>query len=155
MPRDVGHVRTNTASRSLVPPIHVHINNVPLLPKADTFQATVPRPSTRNLKRSHSALSAEESFDSDDDEEALLLSDVITKLHYKFPRLNLPQYMTLFEQEGIFYAETVTTFTKDFYMDLGFTEGAVRQFLSGVKRSLELEKREKKRVRRQISVELL
>ena len=131
----------------------------------------MPGPSTENSrKHSHATHMAEESSGSDseensgsdgdessdsDGEEAMLLSDVIERLHRKFPQLDFLQYMPIFEQEGIIYAETVSKFSKDFYMDLGFTEGAVRQFLSGVKRSLELEKREKKRVRRQISVELL
>lgn len=108
------------------------------------------------MKRSHSAVATEES-DSDGDEEALTLADAINRLHRKFPRLDLPQYIPLFEQEGIIYAETVAEFSKDFYLGLGMTEGAVGRFLSGVKRILELEKREKKRARaynKEMSVEI-
>lgn len=113
------------------------------------------------MKRTHSVVSTEESSDSDSDsdsdEEALRLSDVIHRLHRKFPLLNFPQYMPLFKQEGIVYAETVANFSEDFYTDLGLTEGAVGQFLSSVKRILGSEKRERKRVRaysRQYSVEI-
>ncbi|KJA12722.1 hypothetical protein HYPSUDRAFT_152273, partial [Hypholoma sublateritium FD-334 SS-4] len=153
-----GHVRANTISKPSIPPIHVNINNAPLLPKANINQ-TAPGPSARNLKRTHSVVSTEESSDSDgdSDEEALRLSDVIHRLHRKFPLLNFPQYMPLLKQEGIIYAETVANFSEDFYTDLGLTEGAVGQFLSSVKRILGSEKREKKRVRaysRQYSVEI-
>lgn len=152
-----GRVGLNMDSRSLNPPIHVHINNVPLLPTASTNQTAVPGPSTQNSKRSRSAISSEESSDSDADEEALLLSDVINRLHQKFPRLNLPQYVPLFEQEDIIYAETVSKFTKDFYIDLGLTEGAVSHLLSGIKRILISEKKDRKRARaydRQYSEEI-
>lgn len=87
----------------------------------------------------------------------MLLCDVIDRLHRKFPRLDLPRYVPLFEQEGIVYAETVAEFSKDFYIHLGMTEGAAGRFLSGVKRILELEKRAKKRARaynKESSVEL-
>ncbi len=85
------------------------------------------------------------------------LSNVIDRLHRKFPQLNLPQYVPLFEKEGIVYAETVAEFSKDFYIRLGMTEGAAGRFLSGVKRILELERRGKKRARaynKENSVEL-
>ena len=106
---------------------------------------TTARSSTQNLKRSHSVTSNEEHSGSDSDEEALLLSDAIDVLHSKFPQLNLPQYIPIFEQEDIVYAETFANFTKDFYVDLGVTEGAASQLLSSVKRILILEKRGKKR----------
>lgn len=152
-----GRVRINMASQLLDRPSHVRSNNVPSLSVANTNQNAVPAPSTQNLKRSHSSVSSEESSDSDDDEEALLLSDVITRLHHKFPQLNLPQYMPLFERDNIVYAETVANFTKDFYIELGLTEGAVSQLLSSIKRILISEKRDRKRVRayeREYSVEI-
>ena len=118
----------------------------------------MPVPSTRNSrKRSHSSVSDEESSDSGDDNEAMLLSYAMDRLDRKFPQLDLPQYMPIFEQEDIIYAETVPEFNKDFYTDLGLTEGAVGQLLSGVKKLLKAEKREKKRVRaynRQMSLEI-
>ena len=152
-----GRVRINMASQLLDRPSHVRSNNVPSLSVANTNQNAVPAPSTQNLKRSHSSVSSEESSDSDDDEEALLLSDVITRLHHKFPQLNLPQYMPLFERDNIVYAKTVANFTKDFYIELGLTEGAVSQLLSSIKRILISEKRDRKRVRayeREYSVEI-
>ncbi|KJA28245.1 hypothetical protein HYPSUDRAFT_130137 [Hypholoma sublateritium FD-334 SS-4] len=144
----------SSALKPSIPPIHVHINNAPL---AKPHVNPAVGPSTRGLKRSHSADFSEESTDSDGDEEALSLSDVIDRLHRKFPRLNLPQYVPLFEQEGIVYAETVAEFSKDFYIHLGMTEGAVNRLLPGVKRILELEKRARKRARaydKENSVEL-
>lgn len=152
-----GRVCTNMVSRSLVPPTNVHSNSNCLLSTANTDQtAAVPGPSTQNLKRSHSSISTEENSDSDGDEEALLLSDVIDRLHRKFPRLNLPQYMPLFEQQDIVYAETVANFTKDFYIDLGLTEGAVSQLLSSIKKILIFEKGRKRvcAYNREYSVEI-
>ncbi|KJA21501.1 hypothetical protein HYPSUDRAFT_1088101 [Hypholoma sublateritium FD-334 SS-4] len=147
-------VDKSSASQPSIPPIHVHINNSPLAkPNIDPTAG----PSTRGSKRSRSADSGEESTDSDNDEEALSLSNVIDRLHRKFPQLNLPQYVPLFEKEGIVYAETVAEFSKDFYIRLGMTEGAAGRFLSGVKRILELERRGKKRARaynKENSVEL-
>lgn len=140
-----------------MPPIHVYINNTPLPGKANRSISQTAGCSTRNLKRGHSAVSTEESSGSDSDEEALLLSDVINRLHRKFPLLNLPQYIPLLKQVGIVYAGTVAEFGRDFYIDLGMTEGAVGRFLSGVKRILELKKREQKRAHiysRESSVEL-
>lgn len=158
VPRMAGHVCTTAASQPLAPPIHIHLNNLPLPPKADIDQTAVLGPSTQNLKRSHSVASSEEHSGSDsDDEEALPLSDVIDRLHSKFPQLNLPQYIPLFQQEDIVYAETFTNFTKEFYVDLGLTEGAVSQLLSSIKRILISEKRGKKRVcrySRESSVEI-
>ena len=153
-----GYVRANTASQSLAPPIHVHINNHPSVAKANINLTEMAGPSTRNSrKRSHSTVSTEESSDSDDDDEAMLLSYAMDKLHRKFPQLDLPQYMPIFEKEDIIYAESVPEFDKDFYTDLGLTEGAVGRLLSGVKKLLKAEKREKKRVRaynRQMSLEI-
>ncbi|KJA23054.1 hypothetical protein HYPSUDRAFT_201616 [Hypholoma sublateritium FD-334 SS-4] len=151
-----GRVRKNIPS---IPPIHLHINNVPISGKANRNSdiSQTAGPSTRNLKRSLSAVLTEESSGSDSDEEALLLSDVINRLHRKFPLLDLPQYIPLLKQAGIVYADTVTEFDRDFYIDLGMTEGGVGRFLSGVKRILEFKKREQKRARiynKENSVEL-
>ncbi|KJA14422.1 hypothetical protein HYPSUDRAFT_208729 [Hypholoma sublateritium FD-334 SS-4] len=142
--KKTSRVHKSSASQPLIPPIHVHINNVPLTKSNINPTAG---PATRGLKRSRSPDSAEESTDSDNNKEALSLSDVIDRLHRKFPQLNLPQYVPLFEQEGIVYAETVAEFGKDFYIHLGMTEGAAGRLLSGVKRILELDKRAKKRAR--------
>jgi hypothetical protein len=43
----------------------------------------------------------------DSDDEALTLSEVLQGLHHKYPLLDLPQYMPLFEKEKILYAESV------------------------------------------------
>ena len=99
------------------------------------------------MKRGPSPFSNVESTDSDSDEEALPLSEVIDQLHRKFPRLNLPQYMPLLEKAGIFYAETVANFDKEFYVTLGMSEGATGPFIAGVKKTLGHSKRAKKRAR--------
>ena len=143
-----GRVCINMPSRSLVPPNNVHNNSNRLLSTANIDQITAtPGPSTQNLKRSHSSISTEEDSDSDSDEEALLLSDVIDKLHRKFPQLNLPQYMPLFEQQDIIYAETVANFTRNFYINLGLTAGAISQLLSSIKKVSTFEKKDRKQVR--------
>ncbi len=130
----------------MIPPVHVHINNVP---KANINKTIPPGPLAQNLKRNHSIISTDDSSDSDseEEEEALPISDVIHRLHRKFPLLNFPQCMPLLKKEGIVYAETAISFHEDFYLDLGLTEGAVSQLLLGVKSMLRSEKREKKRVR--------
>ncbi len=152
-----GFVCTNVASRSFAPPNNVHNNSNRLSSTADTDRtASVPGPSTQNLKRSHCSVSTEEDSDSDSDEEALLLADVINKLHRKFPQLNLPQYMPLFEEQDIIYVETISHFTKDYYIDLGLTEGAISQLLSSIKKTSIFEK-DRKRVRaynREYSIEI-
>ncbi|KAF8805111.1 hypothetical protein BYT27DRAFT_7105037 [Phlegmacium glaucopus] len=137
-------VRKNTASKSSLPPIHVHINNAPL---SDAKVNQAAGSSARGLKRGRSTISTVDSTDSDSDEEALPLSDVLDQLHHKFPQLNLPQYMPVLKQQGIVYAETVSDFDRDFYTGLGIAEGAVGRFMSGVKKILRCEKREKKHMR--------
>lgn len=128
-------------SKSPLPPIHIHINNTPV---SDADINCTTGPSTQGLKHSHSTISNAESTDSDSDEEALPLSEVLGQLHRKFPQLNLPQYMPLLEKEGIFYAETVAEFDKEFYISLGMSEGAASPFMAGVKKILRCEKKEKK-----------
>ena len=140
-----GHHCTKTASGPLIPPIHDQEDYDPVLPEANADQTAVPGSSTQNLKRSHSVISTEEI--SDDDDEALLLSDVIARLHHKFPQLNLPRYLPLFEQRDIVYAETAANFTKDFYINVGLTEGAASQLLSSTNKMLISERKERKRAR--------
>jgi hypothetical protein len=59
------------------------------------------------------------------------------------------QYLPLLQKQGIISANTVSDFKKEFYVELGITEGAVGPFMSGVKKALEHEKREKKRAHKE------
>jgi len=59
------------------------------------------------------------------------------------------QYLPLLKKCGIVYADTVNDFKKEFYLELGIPEGAVGPFMSGVKKALKCEKREKKQARKE------
>jgi len=128
--------------KSSVPPIHVHINNSPL---GDTSRHNVSIDhAPHSLKRRQSPPSEDSS---DDDEESLSVSDALQIINPKYPRLNLLQYMPLFEEHKILYAETVLEFNVDYLVELGIPEGAVRPLLVGVRKALvrETRKKEKKR----------
>jgi hypothetical protein len=73
---------------------------------------------------------------SDSDEESPLVSDVLHIIDRKYPQLNLPQYMPLFEEQKIVYAETVLEFEVEYFIGLGIPEGAVRPLLAGVRKAL-------------------
>ena len=141
-------------SKSNIPPIHVHINNNPL---GDTSRHNVSIDrAPYGLKRRQS-LSSEDS--SNDEEESLSISDALQIINPKYPRLNLLQYMPLFEEHKILYAETVLEFDVDYLVGLGIPEGAVRPLLVGVRKALvrETRKKEKKRAcvyHREESVEI-
>jgi len=96
------------------------------------------------LKRNHSICSDDAT---DSDEEALTLSEVLQNLHRKYPRLDLPQYMPLFEKEKIIYAETILQFDREYLLQLGIADGAVHLLMEGVQKVLRREKKERKRAR--------
>jgi hypothetical protein len=121
-------------------PIHVHINNNTLSGSSTVNQTSFP---LFRLKRTQSAASI--SSDGSQDGESLALSDVLGDLHVRFPKLNFPQYEPLLEEHGIFYAESVADFDREFYVTVvGMAEGAVRPFLKGVHAAI---KRERKRAK--------
>lgn len=138
-------IRKTPGSKSSAPEIHVHINNAPL----SDHNTSTRTPSHLPIKRRFSSVSESAGSDSDSDEEALPLSDVLRQLNRKFPQLYLMQYLPLLQKQGIIYADTVSDFKKEFYVKLGIPEGAVGPFMSGVKKALEREKREKKRARKE------
>ena len=117
--------------------IHNHFNNPLGIAGAG--------PAQNGLKRAHSFISDNDE-DSDND-ESLTLSEVLVELDIKYPKLNLLQYEPALEEQGIVYAESVTEFTKEYFMELGMPEGAVGPFLRGVKRALRREKREAKQAK--------
>jgi hypothetical protein len=138
-------VHKTPGSKSSAPEIHVHINNAPL---AD-HNASTKSPSHPPIKHRLSSVSEGPSSDSDSDAEALPLSDVLQQLNRKFPQLYLMRYLPLLKKRGIVYADTVNDFKKEFYLELGIPEGAVGPFMSGVKKALKREKREKKRAHKE------
>lgn len=123
------------------PYIHVHINNQPL---ASTSKANLTNRPQRVLKRRNSSAS---DLGDNGDLEPLLLFGVLEDLHRKFPKLNFPQYSTVLETKGFVYAESVIDFDREYFIQLGFCEGAVGPFLSGVRKALERQKMPTKRAR--------
>jgi|SRR5271163_1469364 len=125
------------------PPIHIHINNQPL---TATSKKNLASESHHGLKRPRSA-SVSDSDDGSDDSEPILLLRVLEDLDGKFPKLNFPQYARILEEKGIFYAESAIDFDREYFMRLGFCEGAVGTFLSGIQKALVRQKGLKKRAR--------
>lgn len=99
------------------------------------------------LKHDHSIFSDDAT---DSDEEALTLSEVLQTLYCKYPRLDLPQYMPLFEKEKIIYAETILKFDWEYLVQLGIAKGAVDILMAGVQKVLHQEKKERKRARHSV-----
>lgn len=140
--RERGRVRS-TVPKTTGPPIHVHITNTPLGSNGRNLPTTPSRPS-RRIKRQ---LSSPPESSSDSEEESLLLADVVARLDRKYPQLVLPQYLPVLKDHGIVYAESVGGFENEYYIGLGMAEGAVRPFLDGVKRTLKMGRKEKKRAK--------
>ncbi|KIM35687.1 hypothetical protein M413DRAFT_56413, partial [Hebeloma cylindrosporum] len=98
--RERGRVRS-TVSKTTGPPIHVHITNTPLGSSGGNVPMNQP---SRGLKRQLSSAS-ESSAESDG--ESLPLTDVVARLHRRYPQLALPQYLSILKDQGIVYAESV------------------------------------------------
>jgi hypothetical protein len=137
--RERGHVRS-TVPKTTGPPIHIHITNAPLGSSGGNVPTTPSQPS-RSIK---CQLSSASKSSADSEEESLPLADVVAHLDPKYPWLNLPQYLHLSKDKGIFYAESVGSFKKEYYVRLGMAEGAVGLFLTGVKKALKSHKKKKK-----------
>jgi hypothetical protein len=71
----------------------------------------------------------------------------MTHLNNKYPLLGLPQYLPTLKAHGIVYAESVGSFEKGYYVELGMAEGAVGPFLTGVKKALKLKRKKTKRAK--------
>ena len=99
------------------------------------------------MKRSRSLTDTSDADSDSDEEEALPLSEVLLTLHPKYPKLDLLQYIPLFEKENIFYAETILQFDKDYLAQLGIAEGAIYPLMSGVEKILRREEKQRKRAR--------
>lgn len=112
------------------------------MPAEDPVQGSA----SHGLKRARSVSSDDDSTDSDED-EAVTLSDVLQVLDRKYPKLNLPQYMPLFEAEKIMYAETFLQCNRAYLTRLGVAEGAIHLLMEGVPKVLSRETRERKRIR--------
>ena len=76
----------------------------------------------------------------DGKEESLPLADIVACLNHKYPQLALLQYLLILKDQGIMYAESVGGFEKDYYVK---AEGAVRPFLTGVKKALKSVRKKK------------
>jgi hypothetical protein len=137
--RERGRVRS-TVLKTTGPPIHVHITNAPLGSSGGNVPTTPSQPS-RGIKRQ---LSSASKSSADSEEESLPLADVVAHLDPKYLWLNLPQYLHVLKDKGIFYAESVGSFEKEYYVRLGMAEGAVGLFLTGVKKALKSHKKKKK-----------
>ena len=122
-----------------IPPIHVHINNrsTNMLNLVDTPQ--------RGLKRPSLALS--DSSGGDSDSHSSLLSDILEDLHRKFPQFNFPQYSRILEARGIFYAENAVDCDRDYFVELGLSEGAAASFLSAIRNAITRQQPARKRAR--------
>lgn len=123
-------------------PIHVNITNNPLAGSASANQFPY---APRGFKRTISY--SESSDDGTDIVESLTISDVLDELHDRYPKLDFPQYADILADKGIVYAESVVDFDKDFYLELGISEGAIGPFMKGIHRALHREKKEKKRAK--------
>jgi hypothetical protein len=51
------------------------------------------------------------------------------------------------EEQGIVYAESVSDFDCDYFINLGMAEGAIGPFLKGVNKALRREKNKRKKAR--------
>jgi hypothetical protein len=72
--------------------------------------------------------------DSDEDTdsgESLSLAEVLVDLDKKHPKLKLLHYESVLEEQGIIYAESVSEFPKEYFIELGMSEGAVGPFCEG------------------------
>jgi hypothetical protein len=86
--------------------------------------------------------------DSDDDDDPISISTILSSLHATYPALNYPQYADTLRLRGICYAVNVSGLDNDFFIyKVGMAEGAIRIFLDQAKRQIEKEKRNKARRR--------
>jgi hypothetical protein len=127
-----------------IPPIHVHINNQLL--QASTGRLDIADIPQRGLKRRKSS-SSDSSNGGNGDSDSLLLSDILEGLHRKFPKLQFPQYASILESKGIFYAQSVFKFDHKYFVELGLSECAVGLFLSAVRRAIGRQQGGEKRAR--------
>jgi hypothetical protein len=65
------------------------------------------------LKRMY-ALYLESDDDTDDEELLQGINDVLANIHSRFPAMNLPQYVKMLKEHGIFYLPTTTHFGSGF-----------------------------------------
>ncbi|KJA13537.1 hypothetical protein HYPSUDRAFT_151502 [Hypholoma sublateritium FD-334 SS-4] len=147
-----------TGINAMPHPIHVNINNNPLAGTNSSNPFLYPSYPASGLKHTISF-----SSNNDTNSESLSISNILEELHMKYPKLNFPQYEDVLAEHGILYAESVSDFDKDFYLNLGVAEGTISPFLKGVGKALHCEKKERKRAKtdnkenkwsRQESVEL-
>ena len=119
--------------------IHINITNNTLAGSTSVNQFGYP---SRGIKRMISY-----SSDNGTDSESVTISDVLIKLHVRYPKLNFPQYEDVLADKGIVYAESAGDFDRDFYLELGIPEGAIGPFIEGINRALYRKKKGKKRAK--------
>jgi hypothetical protein len=129
-----------------LPSIHIHINNHPLASTCTNRLTDTPRKGP-GLKRQNPMPQTPSDSSGDDDFDPLPLSDILQDLHHKFPKLNFLQYSRVLEEKGIYYAQGVLDFDREYFVHLGFPEGAVGSFLSAVRRAIYRQQGSRKRVR--------
>ena len=131
-------VKKSTPKLVLGPAIHVHNHfNNPL-------RIAGAGPAQQGLKQAHSIMT-NNSEDSNNN-ESLTLSELLVDLDNKYPKLKLLQYKSALEKHGIVYAESVTEFPREFFVEIGMPEDTVGPFLR-VKKALRRERREVKQAK--------
>ncbi|PPQ81018.1 hypothetical protein CVT25_014526 [Psilocybe cyanescens] len=125
-----------TGTNPTAQPIHVNITNNPL---AGSTSANLFSYASHGAKCTISY-----SSDDDTDSKSLSISDVLAEIHVRYAKLNFPQYEDILANKGIVYAESAMDFDKDFYLELGIPEGAIRPFMKGINCVLHHERKGKK-----------
>ena len=73
-------------TNSTAQPIYVNITNNPLVGSSSAYQFSFP---SRGIKRTVSYSSDE---DAASESESITISDILTELHARYPKLDFPQY---------------------------------------------------------------
>ena len=132
---------TATQSPS-VPAVHVHFSDSPIGRILAPSQHTTP---TKHCHQMDPESSDSEGFS---DDEAISIKDVLNILHKSRPAINYPQYEPALLKAGIAYATAVQDFPTSFFTGstVGMPEGAVGDFLRGVKSAIRKGRKRAKRV---------
>lgn len=65
-----------------------------------------------------------------EEEDTSTITDILSRLHKKWPALNYPQYETALHEKGIAYVVNAIDFGPDFYKEkVGMADGAVGPFV--------------------------
>lgn len=124
------------------PEVHIHLGgpDSPLAPLTVNTEAAGER-----RKRGREELSDESDSD---DEDAIPITGVLQELHGRMPDLDFRKYKAALKRQGIAYARSVLDFDKDYLKEkIGMPDGAVGEFLRGVKKIVKGKGKQAKRAR--------